>query len=44
MKVAVIGSRGLHVTNFEKYLPEYVPDFSKCSRVEIYDANEEIFR
>ena len=32
------------VSAIEKYLPEYVPDFSKCSRVEIYDANEEIFR
>ena len=26
MKVAVIGSRGLHVTNFEKYLPEGVSE------------------
>ena len=26
------------------YLPEFVPDFSKCSRVEIMDAQEEIFR
>ena len=26
------------------YLPEYTPDFTKCSRKEIYDAQEEIFR
>ena len=26
------------------YLPEFAPDFSKCSRVEIMDAQEEIFR
>ncbi len=26
------------------YLPEYTPDFTKCSRMEIYDAQEEIFR
>lgn len=26
------------------YLPEYVPDFTKCSRLEIMDAQEEIFR
>ena len=26
------------------YLPDYTPDFSKCSRMEIYDAQEEIFR
>ena len=26
------------------YLQEYTPDFTKCSRVEIYDAQEEIFR
>lgn len=28
----------------EKYLPEYEPDFSKCTRVEIYDGEEKIFR
>lgn len=28
----------------EKYLPEYTPDFVKCSRVEIFDHNETIFR
>lgn len=27
-----------------RHLPEYVPDFSKCSRIEIYDNNEMIFR
>lgn len=26
------------------YLPEFAPDFTKCSRVEIYDTQEEIFR
>ena len=28
----------------EKYLPDWKPDFVKCSRVEIYDTNETIFR
>lgn len=28
----------------ETYLPEFAPDFSKCSRVQIYDTNEEVFR
>ena len=28
----------------EKYLPEFAPDFSKCSRMEIYDTSEEVFR
>ena len=28
----------------EKYLPDCKPDFVKCGRVEIYDANETIFR
>ena len=27
-----------------KYLPEFAPDFTKCSRLEIMDAQEEIFR
>lgn len=27
-----------------RYLPEYAPDYSKCSRIEIYDTNEMIFR
>ena len=26
------------------YLPQYAPDFTKCSRLEILDAQEEIFR
>ena len=26
------------------YLPEYAPDFTKCTRLEIMDAQEEIFR
>lgn len=28
----------------EQYLPEYKPDHFKCSRVEVYDNNETIFR
>ncbi len=28
----------------EKYLPELKPDFVLCSRVEVYDTNESIFR
>ena len=28
----------------EAYLPQYHPDFVTCSRVEIYDENENIFR
>ena len=27
-----------------KYLPELTPDFTKCSRLEIYDTNENVFR
>ncbi|MBR4864223.1 MAG: TIGR03936 family radical SAM-associated protein [Oscillospiraceae bacterium] len=27
-----------------QYLPEMTPDFSKCTRLEIYDNREEIFR
>ena len=27
-----------------KYLPELTPDFVKCRRVEVYDANETVFR
>ena len=27
-----------------KYLPAFAPDFTKCSRLEIMDAQEEIFR
>ena len=26
------------------YLPEFAPDFTKCSRIEILDAQEEVFR
>ena len=26
------------------YVPEYAPDFAQCRRIEIYDANEMIFR
>ena len=26
------------------YLPDYAPDFTKCSRIEILDGHEEIFR
>ena len=32
------------VAAIEKYLPEWKPDFCKCRRLEIYDANEVIFR
>lgn len=28
----------------EKYLPDLKPDFVKCRRLEVYDANETIFR
>lgn len=28
----------------ETYLPEYAPDFVECSRVELYDDKENIFR
>ena len=27
-----------------KYLPDLTPDFVKCRRVEVYDANETVFR
>ena len=27
-----------------EYLPEYTADFTKCSRIEIYDEKEQIFR
>lgn len=27
-----------------KYLPDLMPDFVKCRRVEVYDANETVFR
>ena len=32
------------VTAIGLYLPEYAPVFTKCSRLEIYDTQEEIFR
>lgn len=32
------------VAAIEKYLPEFAPDFSKSSRVDIYDTSEEVFR
>lgn len=32
------------VAAINAYTPEYAPDFTKCSRLEIYDAQEEIFR
>ena len=28
----------------ERYLPQCRPDFAKCSRIEIYDTEENIFR
>lgn len=28
----------------EKYLPDLKPDFAKCTRVEVYDTNEIVFR
>lgn len=28
----------------ERYLPELKPDFVKCQRLEVYDANETVFR
>lgn len=34
----------LMVVAIERYLPEYTPSFTKCSRMEIYNAQEEIFR
>lgn len=32
------------IAAIQLYLPEFAPDFTKCSRLEIYDSNEEIFR
>lgn len=32
------------VSAIERHLPEYAPDFAKCRREEIYDAEEIIFR
>jgi radical SAM-linked protein len=32
------------VTAVERYLPELTPDFAKCNRIELYDANHNEFR
>ena len=32
------------VAAIELYMPDMAPDFSKCTRLEIYDSREEIFR
>ena len=32
------------VTAIEMHLPDLKPDFSKCSRLEIYDKNNQVFR
>ena len=32
------------VKAIEAYIPQYASDFSTCSRIEIYDKNNEIFR
>jgi len=32
------------VAAIHNYLPDFAPDFTKCSRLEIMDAREEIFR
>lgn len=32
------------VAAIEKYAPEFSPNFAKCSRIEIYDRQKEIFR
>ena len=32
------------VKAIEQYLPQYAPDFSTCSRIEVYNKNNEIFR
>ena len=34
----------LLVSAVERYLPSCRPDFAKCRRVEVYDANGEVFR
>ena len=33
----------LHLA-IERYLPEWKPDFVRCSRLEIFDVNSEVFR
>ena len=42
MKIAIIGSRGLHVENFEKYLPENVTEIVSGGAKGI-DADAEAF-
>ena len=32
------------VAAIQLYLPDFTPDFTKCSRLEILDAQEDIFR
>lgn len=32
------------VAAIEKYLPEYRPDFARCSRLEVFDSEKNIFR
>ena len=32
------------VAAIERYLPEMAPDFSRCNRLEIYDADQKLFR
>ena len=32
------------VSAIDKYIPECKPDFSKCSRIEIYDKDKTVFR
>ena len=34
----------LLVTAIERYLPEYKPDFVQCRRLEVYDADGNVFR
>lgn len=34
----------LIISAIERYLPEYKPDFSRCRRVEIFDAEGNVFR
>lgn len=35
---------GQFVAAIERYAPQWMPDFSKCSREEIFDGEESIFR
>lgn len=32
------------IAAIERYAPQWLPDFSKCSRLEVYDGEESIFR